>query len=164
MSPIDERPVDGPLLDQVRREWPLDGADRDADVQAWRLGTGLYEDDDEDEDDGTLLRAGDLMALAVRHHLHGEDVLRDDDLAVTVHSLLFAATTPLPGTSRVPAGASRLVRLALAVVKQRGWQPASRGGNGQIAAELFEDDDIAHVLAEAIAPVDLVSFFADARR
>ena len=63
------------------------------------------------EDDG-LLHAGDLMARAVRHHVHGEGVLRDDDLAVTVQSLLFAAGTPAPDDVGVSAVACRLARLA----------------------------------------------------
>ncbi len=155
MSFTDER-----LLDDVRREWPLDGADPDADVRAWRRGTELYEDDDRYD---ALLRAGDLMAQAVRHHLHAQDVLRDDDLAVTLHSLLFAATTPPPAGGPPAAEALRLSRLALAVVKQHGWQPVALGGNGHIAPELFEDAEIVQVLTAAIAPDELASFFLDAR-
>ncbi len=136
----------GPLQDRVREEWPLDGADADADVRAWRDGAELYEDCDDDE----LLLAGELMARAVRHHVHGDGVLREDDLAVTVQSLLFAAGTPSSGTSRVPERSCRLARLALAVIAQHGWQPPHLGGNGHVTAEIFEDADIRRLLAAAL--------------
>ncbi len=152
MSPVQERPLGGSLVDLVRRDWPLDGADPDDDVRAWRRGAELYEDDD---DPAALLRAGELMARGVRHHVHGDDVLRDDDLAVTVQSLLFAASTPQPGADGVPEQARRLARLALAVIAQQGWQPAHLGGNGQIPREVFADADIRRVLDAAVAPADL---------
>ena len=162
MTSADERPVAGPLAgplaSRVRAEWPLDGADVEADVRAWRLGGELYEDGDDDE----LLYAGELMARAVRHHVHGDGVLRDDDLAVTVQSLLFAAGTPMD--DYIPAPACRLARLAVAVIAQREWQPRDLRGNGQIAAEIFEDVDIQRLLAAALAPEeDLAAFFLGCR-
>lgn len=135
----------GPLLDRVREEWPLDGADPEADVRAWRDGAELYEDGDDD----ALLHAGELMARAVRHHVHGDGVLREDDLAVTVQSLLFAAGAP-SGTSRIPEPCCRLARLALAVIAEHGWQPPYLGGNGHVTAEIFEDADIRRLLAAAL--------------
>ena len=159
MTFADERPVS--LVDRVRQEWPLDGADVEADVRAWRKGAELYEDADDDE----LLHAAELMARAVRHHLHGRRVLRDDDLAVTVHSLLFAAGTPLPsGGKGIPREACRLARLALAVIAQEGWQPPQLGGNGHITTEIFEDADIDRLLTVALAPdADLATFFLASR-
>ena len=151
MTFADERPVS---LDRVRQEWPLDAADVEADVRAWRDGAELYEDGDDDE----LLHAGELMARAVRHHVHGGHALRDDDLAVTVQSLLFAAGAP--SASAVSARACRLARLALAVIAQQGWQPPQLGGNGHITAEIFEDADIDRLLTAALAPdADLAAFF-----
>ena len=135
----------GPLLDRVREEWPLDGVDAEADVGAWRDGAELYEDGDDDE----LLHAGELMARAVRHHVHGDGVLREDDLAVTVQSLLFAAGTAC-ATSRIPEASCRLARLALAVIAQHGWQPPHLGGNGHLTVEIFEDADIRRLLAAAL--------------
>ena len=135
----------GPLLDRVREEWPLDGVDAEADVGAWRDGAELYEDGDDDE----LLHAGELMARAVRHHVHGDGVLREDDLAVTVQSLLFAAGTA-SATSRIPEASCRLARLALAVIAQHGWQPPHLGGNGHLTVEIFEDADIRRLLAAAL--------------
>jgi hypothetical protein len=143
------------LLDRVRREWPLDGADVEADVRAWREGAELYEAGDDDE----LLHAGELMARAVRHHLHGNRALREDDLAVTVQSLLFAAGTPEPDGA-IPARACRLARLALAVIAQAGWQPPQLGGNGHITEGIFADADIGRLLIAALAPdADLATFF-----
>ena len=142
--------TDGRLIDQVRAEWPLEGADPDADRRAWREGAELYEDCDDDD----LLRAGELMAAAVRHHVHGEPVLRDDDLAVTVQSLLFAAGTPGPDGVAVRPLACRLARLAVAVVAQRGWQPEHLGGNGHVTAGIFEDADIQRLLAAALPAAD----------
>ena len=153
MTFADERR--SPLLDRVQREWPLDGADVEADVRAWREGAELYEEGDDDE----LLHAGELMARAVRHHLHGDRALREDDLAVTVQSLLFAAGTPEPDGA-VSARACRLARLALAVIAQHGWQPPQLGGNGHVTAEIFEDADIDRLLTAALAPdADLATFF-----
>jgi len=140
--------ADGQLIDQVREEWPLDGADADADLQAWRLGAELYEDDD--TDGGELLRAGGLMAAAVRHHLHGNAVLRDDELAVTVQSLLFAASTPVADGGAIPERACSLARLALAAIAQQGWQPEHLGGNGHVTEGIFEDADIQQLLATAV--------------
>ena len=152
MTFADERPAS--LVDRVREEWPLDGVDVEADVRTWREGAELYEDADDDE----LLLAGELMARAVRHHVHGGRALREDDLAVTVQSLLFAAGTPSAGA--VPGRACRLARLALAVIAQQGWQPLQLGGNGHITAEIFEDADIDRLLTAALAPdADLATFF-----
>jgi len=137
------------LVERARREWPLDDADPGADVRAWRDGAGLYEDGDDDE----LFDAGELIARAVRHHVHGEPVLRDDDLAVAVQSLLFAASTPsttMTDDSAVPADAARLARLALAVILERGWQPAHLGGAGHLPVEVFADADIQALLAAAL--------------
>jgi hypothetical protein len=146
-----EGPVAGRLLSRVREEWPLEGTDAEADVRAWREGAELYEDGDDDE----LLHAGELMARAVRHEVHGRPVLRHDDLAVTVQSLLFAAATPLADGGAIPVEACRLARLALAVVLARGWQPPHLGGNGHITAEIFDDADVQRLLAGALAPDDL---------
>ncbi len=145
----DQRPVS--LIDRVRQEWPLEGDDVEADVRAWRQGAELYEDGDDDE----LLHAGELMARAVRHHVHGDGVLRDDDLAVTVQSLLFAAGTPMSEGDGFPPGACRLARLAVAVIAQQGWQPSYLGGNDHLTAEIFQDADITRLLAVALAPGDL---------
>jgi hypothetical protein len=144
----DQRTVS--LVDRVRAEWPLDDGDVDADVRAWREGAELYEDGDDDE----LLAAGQLMARAVRHHVHGQAVLRDDDLAVTVQSLLFAAATPGPG-DEIPVEACRLGRLALAVIAERGWQPPHLGGNGHVTEGIFEDDDVRRLLAAVLPAGDL---------
>ena len=153
MTFADERPVS--LLERVRREWPLDAADVEADVKAWREGAELYEDADDDE----LLHAGELMARAVRHHVHGHGALREDDLAVTVQSLLFAAGTP-PPDGALSARACGLARLALAVVAQQGWQPPQLGGNGHITAEIFEDAGVQRLLTAALAPdADLAACF-----
>ena len=136
------------LLERARRDWPLDGADPEADVRAWRAGADLYEDGDDDE----LLHAGELMAQAVRHHVHGGDLLRDDDLAVTVQSLLFSASTPTSLTA--PGDARRLARLALAVILEHGWQPPHLGGNGHLPVEIFEDADIQGLLDAVAGEVD----------
>lgn len=147
----DERPVRAPLMSLVRAEWPLDGPDVEADVRAWREGAALYEDGDDDE----LLHAGELMARAVRHAVHGRHVLRDDDLAVTVQSLLFAAATPPSEGAGIPLEGCRLARLAVAVILQRGWQPPHLGGNGHITAGIFEDADVKRLLAAALPAGDL---------
>ena len=147
-----EGPVAGRLMSRVREEWPVEGADAEADVRAWREGAELYEDGDDDE----LLCAGELMARAVRHAVHGRHVLRDDDLAVTVQSLLFAAATPLPDGAGTSLEGCRLARLALAVILQRGWQPPRLGGNGHITAGIFEDADVKRLLAAALPAGGLV--------
>ena len=142
--------ADERLIQQVRAEWPLDGADPDADRQVWREGAELYEDADDDE----LLPAGALMAAAVRHHAHGGRLLQDDDLAVTVQSLLFAAGTPTSDEGDAPPDACRLARLAVAVIAQQGWQPEHLGGNGHVTAGIFEDADIQRLLAAALPGYD----------
>ena len=155
MTFADQRPVS--LLDRVREEWPLDGASAEADVQAWREGAELYETGDDHE----LLPAAELMARAVRHHAHGRRVLRDDDLAVTVQSLLFAAGTPAPDGVSIPDAARRLARLALVVIAQNRWQPAHLGGTGHVTTGIFEDADVRRLLTAALAPDDdLAAFFA----
>ena len=148
MTFADERPVAGALASRVRAEWPLDGADVEADVRAWREGAELYEEADDDE----LLCAGELMARAVRHTVHGRHVLRDDDLAVTVQSLLFSASTP--NAVADPDDARRLARLALAVILEHGWHPPHLGGNGPLPVEIFEDADIQGLLDAVAGDVD----------
>lgn len=149
-------------VENVRREWPAEDLERDADLAAWRQGNQIYEAND---DYASMMRAGGLMSRALRHSLYGDRLLPESDLFETTHRVLFSSAFPPPdGRTLLPEAAAQL-RLALTIVKKEGWQSLEHGGNGAMGEFLQASWAI---LGCAIAPVperpwegDLKRFFGN---
>jgi hypothetical protein len=153
--------TDWASLEELRREWSVKGADLTAGLEAWRTGMAIY---DATDDYGSMIRAGGLMCLALRHHLYGEGVLAGADLPETTRRVLFSSCCPPPDRQAFPQAVAAQIRLGLAVVKKHGWQPVAWGGDG-LLAEIIEGSHM--VLAMAVAPDparmlhgDVAGFFA----
>ena len=138
--------TDWASLEALRREWPVEGADPTTDLESWRAGMAIY---DATDDYGSMIRAGGLMCLALRHHLYGDGVLAGADLPETARRVLFSSCYPPPDRQTFPQVLAAQIRLGLAVVKKHGWQPRAWGGDG-LLAEIVEGSRM--VLGMAVAP------------
>lgn len=117
-------------VENVRREWPAEDLDPDADLAAWRDGNQVYE---ANEDYGSMMKAGALMARALRHSLYGDGLFAKADHMQTTHRVLFSSAFPPPdGRTLLPEAAAQL-RLALTIVKKEGWQSREHGGDGAMS-------------------------------
>jgi hypothetical protein len=151
--------VDWSDIEMVRREWPTNGMDPAVDLEAWRVGQQLYAAND---DYHSMIRAAELMCQALRHHLYGPGLLKGQDLPPTVHSVLYAACTPPPGTPTLTEQASKQLRLALTICRENGWQPKYLGGDGAMDRAFAQNREF--LFGSAIAPpgeavASLESFF-----
>jgi hypothetical protein len=160
--PVAARPSTAPIgtsadeyaIDVIRAEWPPKDLDASADLQAWREGMRLYENDDY----ASMLRAVVLLSRALAHSLYGEGILHGEDLPETIHHVLYASMeTPPDGKTFAPA-ARRGARLALTICRENGWQPKELGGVFPLEPlrPLIMEGGAPFLLPAAIAPDGLV--------
>jgi hypothetical protein len=146
-------------IEAIRAEWPPSRLDASADLASWQEGVRLYQNDDYP----SMMRCAQLVAPALAHSLYGEGILRGADLPETVHKALYSALSPPPDGKTFDDPAQRVCRLALLIIRENGWQPASMGGNGMF--DQFVDGSRI-LLGIALAPDDfsmggnLPEFFA----
>jgi hypothetical protein len=114
-------------IEAVRAEWPRPRLDPEADLRAWREGMQLYEGSDDYQ---SMMRCAFMLSAALAHSLYGEGILRGNDLPDTVHRVLYSALCAPPDRQTFADDAQRAARLALTVIRENGWQPASMGGQG----------------------------------
>ncbi|WP_406081256.1 hypothetical protein [Micromonospora sp. NBC_00858] len=159
----DDRPnIDWSDPESIRKEWPNEDLDEAADLQSWLLGKQLY--DQVGDDYPIMMRAGELMCQALRHHLYGDGILTGAKLPNTVHSVLFASTSKPPDGVTLSPPARRQIRLALTIMRKHGWQPAHMGGNSMMEALFSPPRGMWLLFSAALAPPgtplgDLTDFF-----
>jgi hypothetical protein len=134
-------------IETIRAEWPTTDLDENADLDKWREGMELYAEEDYD----SMRRCAELLAPALAHCLYGIGILRGSDLPETIHRVLFTAIFPPPDGQTFAYTSERAARLALTVMREYSWQPASMGGTGRFDA-FFDDTGNYLLLASAIAP------------
>jgi TPR repeat protein len=113
-----------PTIDDIRREWPYDALDADADRAAWEEGIGLYERDDYP----SMMQCAELLSRALAHHLYGPGLITGSDYPNTVFKVLYASVEAPPDGQTFADSAQRCARLALTLTRDNGWQPADLGG------------------------------------
>lgn len=162
-----------PSVAEILAEWII--ADPGSGLGRWHEGLGRYES-------GTLAHRGEvdeaaeLMCAGLTHFLAGEAVATgwageppEAAIARTIWNVL-AATVPSDAAGLSAASARRL-RLALAAVRQCGYQAQDLGGNGYM--EGFFDAGSRQVMTLALASspgvsgtstsADLPSWFSEAK-
>lgn len=161
-----------PLLTEILAEWTM--ADPGSDLVRWHDGLSLYESGNLVGQDAAD-EAADMMCAGLTHYLAGEPLPRgwagepsETAVARTVWDVLTA--TLKGGTAEVGAGWGRRLRLALAAMRQCGYQPQDLGGNGFMAD--FFDAGSRQIMTLALAsgpgmsstasPVDLAGWFSSA--
>jgi hypothetical protein len=127
--------IDWSDLDNVRAEWPNSSFEHDADLLAWRNGMRMA---DEDEFPAQRFNEAEYMTRALRHHLYGDGPLSDADVLASVQLVLDLVErfTSLPYEGFYDEFIPKIRRLPLAIIKQRGWQPAHLGGDGSVTLPL----------------------------
>ncbi|MFD0521295.1 hypothetical protein [Paractinoplanes durhamensis] len=122
--------------DRIRAEWPpgqLEGAAGGR--LGWGNGMALYE---QNPAPGQYLNIAEYLTRGLAYTYLGKPLISDAQAAESVRRILHLISALPPGGPAVLDHiAARLARLALAVTRQKGWQPASLGGDGQIPDELL---------------------------
>lgn len=123
-------------IDAIRAEWP-EKSPTDEDLLAWRNGNRMYE---EGSSPVHVVNLAEYMSREMRHALYGGTRLSPEDTAEGIRRMLeLLARTP----SDPPFWAEfahSLVRLAFAIVRLNGWQPAELGGDGTVAFTAVSDN------------------------
>jgi hypothetical protein len=145
----------------IRNEWPQSQLDVDTDLGKWREGIALYENDDY----LSMMKCANLLSSALAHSLYGDGIVQGDDFPDTIFKALYASLEPPPDGRSFPDGPQRCARLALTLVRENGWSPASMGGSG-LFDKLIMDKGNYMLLMMAVSPGgrpfegDLKAFFA----
>lgn len=149
-------------IDNIRAEWPQSSLDPAADLKKLQHARELYERDDYD----SMMQCATLFASVLAHSLYGPGILRGDELPETVHSTLYCSLTRPPDGRTFAESAQKAARLALTIMRENGWQPASFGGTNPVSEAMVMDKGNYMLLSAAIAPEgqpwlgDLKAFFA----
>lgn len=163
-----------PLLTEILAEWTM--ADPGSDLVRWHDGLSLYESGNLVGQDAAD-EAAEMMCAGLTHFLAGEPLPEgwagepsETAVARTIWDVL--TTTLQGGTAGVGAGWGRRLRLALAAMRQCGYQAQDLGGNGFMAG--FFDTGSRQLMTLALAsgpgmsgtarPVDLAGWFSSAER
>jgi len=160
MSPPSQD-VDWSIIENIRKEWPSSLLERDADMAKWQQGMSLYERDDYP----SMMQCAPLLATALAQSLYGEGIIQGDDFPNTVFRTLYASLEAPPDQRTFAQSAQRAARLAMTLIRENGWQPASMGGSG-LFDQLVMDKGNYMLLTTAIGPPDrpwegdLKAFFA----
>src|ERR1039458_3756452 len=131
----------------IRKEWPQSQLDVDADLRKWREGIALYENDDY----MSMMKCATLLSSALAHALYGEGILHGDEFPDTIFKVLYASLEPPPDGRSFPDGPQRSTRLALTMVRENGWSPASMRGSG-LFDKLIMDKGNYMLLMMAVSP------------
>jgi hypothetical protein len=155
------KPIDWSDIEAIRAEWPESGLDPEGDLVKWREGIALYNN----EDYPSMMRCATLLSASLAHSLYNEGILRGEDFPETIFKALYASLEAPPDNRTFAESAQRAARLAITLIRENGWQPASMGGQG-LFDPLIRDKGNYMLLTTAIAPAnrpwegDLEAFFA----
>jgi hypothetical protein len=147
--------------ERIRAEWPpgqLEGTDGAR--LGWSNGMALYE---QGPAPAQLLNVAEYLTRGLAYTYLGQPLMTDDQAAETVRRILhLISVMPADGPPVLAHIATRLARLALAVTRQKSWQPPSFGGDGRVGEELLRAPAIVDaVAAPGVARNDnLRHFFA----
>lgn len=132
----------------IRAEWEGQLEGEAAGLQGWQNGMRLFE---QGAVPGQRLNVAEYMTRGLAYHLF-QPVISDNDALVTTRRVL----TLVDQIPSVPAFAAefgpRLSRLALAIIREKGWQPSSLGGDGAVSEEILGAREDGLVLYSARCP------------
>jgi hypothetical protein len=153
--------TDWSKIENIRAEWPQSSLDRAADLQKYQHALALFERDDYP----AMMQAATLFAAALAHSLYGEGILQGSELPETVHRTLYCSLCAPPDRKTFADTAQKAARLALTIMRENGWQPASMGGLRPVSEPMIMDTGNYMLLGSALAPAgqpqlgDLRAFF-----
>lgn len=126
------------------------------DPRAWGNGMRLFDAGPPAQ----RFNAAEYMSRGFCNVLFNPDFMDDESVAVTIERMLLVFNT-CPITHDIEAKiASKRIRLALAVLRERGWQPAAQGGSGRMNLDLDTPRIRASLSCEGVPPqVSLERFF-----
>lgn len=147
--------------ERIRAEWPPGQLEGTAAARlGWSNGMALYE---RGPAPAELLNVAEYLTRGLAYTYLGHPLITDDQAAETTRRILhLIAALPPDGPPLQTQIAARLARLALAVTRQKSWQPPSLGGTGHLPAELLRSPAVVDaVAAPGVARNDnLRHFFA----
>jgi hypothetical protein len=103
-----------------------------SDPRAWGNGMNLFETGPP----GQRFNSAEYMSRGFCNVLFEPDFMGDADVAVTIERMLMVFDTSKIAADIYAEIAAKRIRLALTVMRQRGWQPTPLGGNGRINLNL----------------------------
>jgi hypothetical protein len=123
--------ADPAVLDNVRSEWDMSDPDY-KDPRAWGNGMHLFDTGPP----GQRFNAAEYMSRGFCNVLFDPSFMDDASVAVTIERMLQVFDTcEIQWPVQAEIAAKRL-RLALTVMRERGWQPKTLGGSGQMGVNL----------------------------
>lgn len=118
----------------------------------------------QDEVPGQRFNEAEYITRALRHHLYGAGPLTDDDVAQSIRLVLQQLhRAPAHVMDMMSEFVPKIVRLALTIMRERGWQPSRLGGSGRIDMEL-DTPIVLSAIATTAAPMgDYLGYFFGAK-
>lgn len=114
-------------LATVRAEWQATSEEQDT-VLAWQNGMRLF---DQGVVPGQWSNVAEYMTRALRAHLLGSGPISEEDVPESVRRVIEACER-VPQPDPYAAFTNKYARLALAITKDRSWQPIDLGGSATV--------------------------------
>lgn len=141
----------------IKAEWPIKSSDVDQDLLGWRNGMRMAL---QDEIPGQRFNQAEYITRGLRYRLYGGSPLTDDEAAESVQLVLQQLhRAPAAMMESLSEFVPRLVRLALAIMRERGWQPADLGGSGRIRVTLNTPLVLSAIATTAAPNADYLGYF-----
>lgn len=138
------KPVPGPPIDLrkpppdpsddavIRAEW-TSLETPEAAREGWANGMALF---DQGPPPGQLINVAEYLSRGLAYTYVAEPQIDDAQAVEAVRRILRVADA-VDGPEFLRGMAGKFARLALAVARQKGWQPVELGGDGQVTDEIL---------------------------
>lgn len=121
-------------IENIKTQWPINNPNVDQDLLGWRNGIRMAL---QDEAPGQRFNEAEYITRSLRYSLYGGGPLSDDEVAESVRLVLQQLhRAPVQVMEMMAEFVPNLVRLALAIMRERGWQPTALGGSGRLDIDL----------------------------
>ena len=130
---LPEPTTDWTVRANIVAEWQDQLEKPDQAILGWRNGSRMYEEGPIPEQ---TLNVAEYISRGLSYHLFGP-LLSDPDALVAAHRILVMVDQVPAQPTFMANFAPRISRLALCVIRDKGWQPTEYGGDGSIEAGLF---------------------------
>lgn len=149
--------VDWCDVEAIKAEWPIADSDIDQDLLGWRNGMRMAL---QDEVPGQRFNEAEYITRGLRYRLYGGGPLTDDEAAESIRLVLLQVhRAPVAIMEMMAEFVPRLVRLALAIMRERGWQPTELGGTGRIPVDLNTPIVLSAIATTAAPDGDYLRYF-----
>lgn len=149
--------IDWRDVENIKAEWPITNADVEEDLLGWRNGMRMAV---QDEAPGQRFNEAEYITRGLRYSLYEGSPLTDDEAAESVRLVLQQLhRAPVATMEMMSVFVPKLVRLALAVMRERGWQPAELGGTGRVNLDLNTPIVLSAIATTASPDGDYLQYF-----